>query len=687
MTSKFLNSGSSGTGTTSSADIESFLNENELFFSANKVGVGKIPSTQSFEVLGDVSCTGSFIGPLNANTNKIINVSNGTNSNDAVNKSQLDTKASSSHSHVISDVTGLQTAIDGKASTTHSHIIGDVTGLQGALDAKLSLTGGTISGSLTIDTNLTVNGTTSYINTTNFAVSDPLTRVADTNPSDTVDIGMYGKYVSGGTKYTGIFRDATDNKYKYFHGLTEEPTTTVNTAGSGYTKADVVVGDVNAVSITSATNSDLTIYRSGTGINRLILDSDGITSEAIKLNSDGGIDMNHYTGYYTVLKENGSPCAAFGINTFATSVNVPYTMTHQTNAGGQNFTIWKTGSDSSKLLLESDSTSSTDSIHLKSNGGGLLLECPTTENVSIIAPLLITGHGTHSNGIVSGTIPSNSTIPITKNTNMIKITGANTGRCLLRLSYSGSLLEGQRITILNKSGVGIVLGHLSSNSAGSIKGKFYEMADNEFLDLLFDSNTTFFNLVNRDFRYNRFNLVRWTGDQTLELFISSAQTYIVKINYNNATGTINGVSGFDNLSQASTTGTNWTKNGGTSSDYTGTGGGYYLTDTESAKMYNIIHTLSSYQFTITGLTANRDYILCVYYQSYDNSSRPLAITDGDYSVVQTINQGIFSTNTTNSNACIGTYIFRSNGGISTQRQFTITGSIAHVFAITCALLA
>ena len=50
--------------------------------------------------------------------------------------------AASVHSHAISDVTGLQTALDGKqasgsyAAATHSHAISDVTGLQTALDGK-----------------------------------------------------------------------------------------------------------------------------------------------------------------------------------------------------------------------------------------------------------------------------------------------------------------------------------------------------------------------------------------------------------------------------------------------------------------------------------------------------------------------------------------------------------------------
>ena len=44
----------------------------------------------------------------------------------------------SSHTHVIADTTGLQSALDGKAPTSHTHVIGDVTGLQDALDGKAS---------------------------------------------------------------------------------------------------------------------------------------------------------------------------------------------------------------------------------------------------------------------------------------------------------------------------------------------------------------------------------------------------------------------------------------------------------------------------------------------------------------------------------------------------------------------
>ena len=44
--------------------------------------------------------------------------------------------AAKSHSHAISDVTGLQSALDAKAASSHTHAMSDVTGLQDALDAK-----------------------------------------------------------------------------------------------------------------------------------------------------------------------------------------------------------------------------------------------------------------------------------------------------------------------------------------------------------------------------------------------------------------------------------------------------------------------------------------------------------------------------------------------------------------------
>lgn len=50
---------------------------------------------------------------------------------------EINSKLDGSHTHVITEVTGLQNALDNKAAITHSHTIGQIAGLQAALDSKL----------------------------------------------------------------------------------------------------------------------------------------------------------------------------------------------------------------------------------------------------------------------------------------------------------------------------------------------------------------------------------------------------------------------------------------------------------------------------------------------------------------------------------------------------------------------
>jgi len=116
-----------------------------------------------------------------------------------------------------------------------------------------------ISGNLVLDGNLTVSGTTTTVNTSTLTVEDPLIKLASGNASgDTVDIGLYGLYDNTGSQdvYSGIFRDATDDKWKLFKSLEIEPTATVNTSGAGYA-VDTLVANLEG-NVTGALTGALT---------------------------------------------------------------------------------------------------------------------------------------------------------------------------------------------------------------------------------------------------------------------------------------------------------------------------------------------------------------------------------------------------------------------------------------------
>lgn len=128
----------------------------------------------------------------------------------------------------------IQTQLNGKAASSHTHGISDVTGLQTALDAKASLSGATFTGDVTVETdliidgNLTISGTTTTVSAQDLVVSDPLIYIGEGNTANLVDIGLVGSFDNGTYQHSGIARDASAGKWKLFKGVTDEPTTTIN---------------------------------------------------------------------------------------------------------------------------------------------------------------------------------------------------------------------------------------------------------------------------------------------------------------------------------------------------------------------------------------------------------------------------------------------------------------------------
>jgi hypothetical protein len=147
--------------------------------------------------------------------------------------------ASISTSFDIAADSGTTNAVAGGETLTISGTSNEVT---------TAVSGNTVTVGLpddvTIAGNLTVNGTTTTVDTTNLEVSDPLFALATGNDSaDSVDIGFYGLYDTTGSQdlYSGFFRDASDSgQWKLFKDSQAVPTTTVNTGATGYAVGTLV---------------------------------------------------------------------------------------------------------------------------------------------------------------------------------------------------------------------------------------------------------------------------------------------------------------------------------------------------------------------------------------------------------------------------------------------------------------
>ena len=231
--------------------------------------------------------------------------------------------------------------------------VAGVTSLTGtANEVEVSASTGAITVGLpdnvTIAGNLTVNGDTTTVNTATLSVEDPLIKLAKANSSaDSVDIGFYGLYDTSGSQdlYAGLFRDANDSgKFKLFKDLQAEPTTTVNTGGTGYAAATLVVGTLEgnvtgnltgtadtatvATGVTASANNstDETVY---------LTFVDGATGTQ-GIETDTGLNYNPSTG---MLTTTGVTAALTGNADTATALATGRTINGETFDGTSNITV------------------------------------------------------------------------------------------------------------------------------------------------------------------------------------------------------------------------------------------------------------------------------------------------------------------------------------------------------------
>jgi hypothetical protein len=120
------------------------------------------------------------------------------------------------------------------------------------VNTALSITDLSLSG------NLTVLGTTTSIDTNNLVVNDSIIELARNNAANILDIGFYGQYNDGTTRFTGLVWDTSAGNFELFANTTVEPTTTIDTAGVGYTRSTLRAFLNTGALVSNATNIAIT---------------------------------------------------------------------------------------------------------------------------------------------------------------------------------------------------------------------------------------------------------------------------------------------------------------------------------------------------------------------------------------------------------------------------------------------
>jgi hypothetical protein len=120
-----------------------------------------------------------------------------------------------------------------------------------------------IPNNLTVTGDLIVQGTAVTLNTATVTIEDPLVKFGNGNPSDALSIGFYGQYTSGGTKYTGLYRDTSDSKFRLFDALATDPTT--NSISAGNITIATLVANLSGGTV-SGLSADITVSDGGTGV-------------------------------------------------------------------------------------------------------------------------------------------------------------------------------------------------------------------------------------------------------------------------------------------------------------------------------------------------------------------------------------------------------------------------------------
>jgi len=200
--------------------------------------------------------------------------------------------------------------------------------------------GGTVTGNLNVNGTLTVSGSTAYVNVTEFKVDDPMIYLAGNSSANLVDIGFVGNYNDGSYHHTGLVKDATDGRWKFFSSVESEPSATIafeeGVLDAVAMGSASVIGNVNA-SAFIGDGSQLTGIPISTKADKLnTFSSQSASAYTLALSdADKVVQMSFATANTLTVPPNGT--IAFPVGTELTVLQTGAGQT--TIAGGAGVTV------------------------------------------------------------------------------------------------------------------------------------------------------------------------------------------------------------------------------------------------------------------------------------------------------------------------------------------------------------
>mgnify|MGYP000436019025 FL=1 len=220
-----------------------------------------------------------------------------------------------------------------------------------------------IGGSANIAGDLIIQGNTVTLNTQSFDIEDSIIYLNANNTVTNPDIGLAANYNDGTYKHTGIFRDASEDRWKVFKGYTPEPTHPIDTANASFQLSDFQAATFfgNASYITTETANTIvannnisigtTLTPGGTGVKFVVLNASGGGSQwaygtsgggRVSALSGGGLALSTYTGTVgsesyierAILSSNGNMVIGTNADTVKSKLHILMTSDSANTSSG-----------------------------------------------------------------------------------------------------------------------------------------------------------------------------------------------------------------------------------------------------------------------------------------------------------------------------------------------------------------